>query len=187
MIMRAASPNSGPERQRPCRRPPSRLVLLAVHALRARHNLLEHVMCDPLAKTRRRHASRVPPPCEIAHDADFSMLISRNGGSMKFFARTGCAALCAMAMSSGPAQTQTSTSPDPNKAAYQDLVTQGFEVKTVLLLPQDVSTRLSNASQPDTVIAVLQKGAVTATCWITLSAWSAHNIAKFPCNLLHPE
>ena len=95
---------------------------------------------------------------------------------------TGFAVLCAMVVGLAHAQNA-----DPNKATYQDLLTQGFEVKSVLLLPQDVSTRLSNASQPDTVIAVLQKGAATATCWITLSAWNLHSVAKFPCNVLHPE
>jgi len=106
---------------------------------------------------------------------------------MNFAAKTGIAALCAMAIGVAPvhAQTPAATQADPTSATYQQLLTQGFEVKTVLVLSEEVSTRVANAVQPDTVMALLQKGPVTASCWVTLASWSAQNIGGVSCNVLH--
>jgi len=105
---------------------------------------------------------------------------------MSVIRKVGLIALCAIVLGGAAARAQDSSPPsDPLKAGYQDLLNQGYEVKSVLLLSPEVSTRLSNAPQPDTVIAVLQRGPATATCWITLPSWNAHNIGAFPCNLLH--
>jgi len=48
------------------------------------------------------------------------------------------------------------------------------------------STRLSGtAVQSEMVMVTLQKGPVTATCWIALSDWQQQDIGAFACNLPH--
>jgi len=64
------------------------------------------------------------------------------------------------------------------------LLTQGFEIKSTMLVNADVASRLATATQPDTIMIILQKGADSANCWFTLSAWNAQNIGGSACNLL---
>jgi hypothetical protein len=66
---------------------------------------------------------------------------------------------------SAPAQTAPPTPP-----TYKVLMEQGLAGTTV---------------QPETVIVTLQKGPLTASCWIALSDWQVQDIGAFPCNLLH--
>jgi hypothetical protein len=83
---------------------------------------------------------------------------------------------------SPPAQSPPSTS------TYQSLLTQGFEVKNVFLISVDASTRLSAAiQQQESVMVTLQKGAVTATCWVVFTAWNQQNLggSNSTCNVLH--
>ena len=79
-----------------------------------------------------------------------------------------------------PAQTAPATPP-----TYKTLMEQGYELKTAIYLSDSASTRLANAVQPETVIVTLQKGPLTASCWIALSDWQAQDIGAFPCTLLH--
>jgi hypothetical protein len=98
---------------------------------------------------------------------------------MNSFARGALAALCLMtgtsiALSQDAAPKQT----------YTSLMNQGFEIKNILLLPNGTSSRMQGTVSSETVLVTLQKGPVTATCWITLSAWQSHNIGGDNCNLL---
>jgi hypothetical protein len=82
---------------------------------------------------------------------------------------------------SAPAQAAPAAPP-----TYKALMEQGYELKTAIYLSDAASTRLSGSTvQPETVMVTLQKGAVTATCWIALSDWQLQDIGAFPCNLLH--
>jgi hypothetical protein len=106
------------------------------------------------------------------------------------FAEAGFVALCAMSMNVTLAQTPpnqappTQTPPPATTVTYKSLLDQGFELKTTMLLSDAASTRLVQIVQPETVIVTLQKGAVTATCWLTLGSWNLHNISGVACNTL---
>ena len=79
------------------------------------------------------------------------------------------------------AQTAPATPP-----TYKVLMDQGYELKTAVYLSDSASTRLAATTvQPETVIVTLQKGPLTASCWIALSDWQLQDIGAFPCNLLH--
>jgi hypothetical protein len=81
---------------------------------------------------------------------------------------------------SAPAQTAPAT------PTYKTLMDQGYELKTAVYLSDSASTRLAGTTvQPETVIVTLQKGPLTASCWIALSDWQLQDIGAFPCNLLH--
>jgi hypothetical protein len=80
-----------------------------------------------------------------------------------------------------PAQTAPAAPP-----TYKALLDQGFELKTAIYLSDSASTRLAGTTvQPETVMVTLQKGPVTATCWIALNDWQLQDIGAFSCNLLH--
>jgi len=87
---------------------------------------------------------------------------------------------------SPPAPAPPAQSP-PSTNTYQSLLTQGFEVKNAFLISADTSTRLSGTiQQQETVMVTLQKGAVTATCWVVFSAWNQQSLGgNTPCNVLH--
>ncbi|HLW91601.1 MAG TPA: hypothetical protein VKS78_09905 [Roseiarcus sp.] len=98
---------------------------------------------------------------------------------------TGLAALCAISTNAAFAQ-PAPAQPPPTAAPpnYKSLLDQGFEIKNVLHLPDSVSTRLAQIIQPDTVLITLEKGPVSATCWVTLSAWQQQTVSAINCNVL---
>ncbi len=78
--------------------------------------------------------------------------------------------------------------PAANTNYYAALLSQGYEVKNVLLISASDSTRLTGAvQQQDTVLVTLQKGGATATCWVVFTAWNQQSLSgtSTPCNLLH--
>ena len=98
---------------------------------------------------------------------------------MNSFATGALAALCLMT------GTVVSLSQDAApKQTYTSLMNQGFEIKNILLLPNGTSSRMQGTVASETVLVTLQKGPVSATCWITLTAWQSHNIGADTCNLL---
>ena len=91
--------------------------------------------------------------------------------------------LFAQAALAQPSPTQTAPATPPT---YKVLMEQGYELKTAVYLSDSASTRLAGTTvQPETVIVTLQKGPLTASCWIALSDWQLQDIGAFPCNLLH--
>jgi hypothetical protein len=95
--------------------------------------------------------------------------------------------LCALTMSATLAQSQSLTATPPPGSApptYKALLDQGFEIKSVLLLSAETSTRMAQAIEQDSVLVTMQKSAASATCWITLAAWNQHNVSSVPCTLL---
>jgi hypothetical protein len=99
-------------------------------------------------------------------------------------------ALCALSISSASAQTPPAppaTQSPPTSAQYVDLLNQGFEVKGTMYISQNSSTLALGAVQTQaTVMVTLQKGPVTAACWVEFTAWNTQALANnFACNLLH--
>jgi len=71
---------------------------------------------------------------------------------------------------------------------YASLLSQGFEVKNVLLISASDSSRLSGSlQQQDSVLVTLQKGDTTATCWLVFSVWNQQSLGgqSAACNILH--
>jgi hypothetical protein len=77
--------------------------------------------------------------------------------------------------------------PPPSTSTYQAALNQGFEVKNVFLISAEASTRLTGSIQQETVMVTLQKGAVTATCWVLFTAWNQQSLEgnSTTCNVLH--
>ena len=94
---------------------------------------------------------------------------------------TGTAGTAETAAPQPPAQ------PPPSTSTYQAVLNQGFEVKNVFLISADASTRLTGSIQQETVMVTLQKGAVTATCWVLFAAWNQQSLegSGTTCNVLH--
>jgi hypothetical protein len=59
----------------------------------------------------------------------------------------------------------------PSTTTYLSLLSQGFEVKSVILIFNDASTRLGQ-SVPVATVVTLQKGAVMARCWVTYASYA---------------
>ncbi len=74
--------------------------------------------------------------------------------------------------------------PPPPSPTYKNLMDQGFEIKGLIYLSDTASTRLATVVQPETVIVTLQKGPITATCWIQLADWQRQTVSTLSCNLL---
>jgi len=53
------------------------------------------------------------------------------------------------------------------------LLGQGYEIKAVTLVPQDVSSRVAQKPDKDAALVTLQKGSVAATCFLALDAYSS--------------
>jgi hypothetical protein len=100
-------------------------------------------------------------------------------------------ALCVLSIETVGAAENTApqppAAPPPSTSTYQAVLTQGFEVKNVFLISADASTRLTGTIQQETVMVTLQKGAVTATCWVLFSAWNQQSLEgnSTTCNVLH--
>lgn len=100
------------------------------------------------------------------------------------------AAIVFAAMSAGAATAQLSPTAPPGKPSpppsptYKFLMDQGFEIKNIIYLSDAASTRLATVVQPETVIVTLQKGPLTATCWIQLGDWQRQTVSTLSCNML---
>lgn len=63
---------------------------------------------------------------------------------------------------------------------YLSLLSQGFEVKSIILISDDAYTRADRSVQEAIqdgriVVVTLQQGAVTAQCWIAWSTYATGN------------
>jgi hypothetical protein len=100
------------------------------------------------------------------------------------------AAAVFMAIPVGVAMAQLTPTTPPGQPAppptptYKNLMDQGFEIKSTIYLSDAASTRLATVVQPETVIVTLQKGPLTATCWIQLGDWQRQTVSTLSCNLL---
>jgi hypothetical protein len=110
------------------------------------------------------------------------------GSVMRHWTRIGLVIASACSIGSAALAQLQATSPPPAQQAaqptYKSLLAQGYEIKSTILVNSDVASRLATNAQPDTVMVILQKGAESANCWITLSGWNAQNIGGSTCNVL---
>jgi hypothetical protein len=107
---------------------------------------------------------------------------------MRLFGWAAFSVICAMSIGAAVAQTPaapTAAAKPPPAPTYKSLLDQGFELKDTMFLSSGVSTRLDQAIISDTVLVSLEKGAVTATCWFTLSGWERQQgISGVSCSIL---
>ncbi|MGQ0671317.1 MAG: hypothetical protein ACT4N2_00350 [Hyphomicrobium sp.] len=77
-----------------------------------------------------------------------------------------------------PAQPpQTAQKPPPAKRVkLRTLLEQGYEIKTSVLVPQDVGSRIVRNLESDGIILTLQKGAQIATCWYSISSYTVGDV-----------
>jgi hypothetical protein len=103
----------------------------------------------------------------------------------------GFGALCVLSINAASAQTTPPPVPPaqspPTSAQYSDLLNQGFEIKGTMYISQNSSTlALGTVQTQATVLVTLQKGPVTAACWVEFTAWNTQALANnLACNLLH--
>jgi hypothetical protein len=110
------------------------------------------------------------------------------GSVMRLWISTGLAIASACSIAGAALAQLQATSPPPAQQAtqptYKALLTQGYEIKATILVNSDVASRLATNLQPDTVMVILQKGALSANCWITLSGWNLQDVGGSACNVL---
>ena len=96
-------------------------------------------------------------------------------------------ALCILSISAASAQTTPPAQSPPTTVQYSDLLNQGFEIKSTMYISENSSTQaLGTVQTQATVLVTLQKGPVTAACWVEFTAWNTQAIANnLACNLLH--
>jgi hypothetical protein len=54
----------------------------------------------------------------------------------------------------------------------KDLLGEGFEIRTVTLVPHDVVLRAGGTNDVDAVMILLQKGADVANCYVTFGSFA---------------
>ena len=67
-----------------------------------------------------------------------------------------------------PAAATTSTAPDIKRIKMGALLSQGYEIKAVSVVSQEISSRLAEKPDRDGVLVTLQKGSSAATCLYSL-------------------
>ena len=80
-----------------------------------------------------------------------------------------------------PAQPPAAAAAAPS---LKDLLAQGFEITSELLIPSDVATRgNANTATPDAVMITLQKGALMGHCYTEFTAYANGAFFTLPCNV----
>ena len=90
----------------------------------------------------------------------------------------GLASSVALAQSNN-APAATATTPATPAAAAAEvkrvkmraLLASGYEIKSITLVPQDVSSRVAQKPDKDAALVSLQKGSAAATCFLALDAY----------------
>lgn len=81
----------------------------------------------------------------------------------------------ALSLSAGTAVAQTATQPaapaDIKRVKMRTLLSSGYEIKSVTIVPQDVSSRVAQKLDNDAALVTLQKAGAAATCFLALNAY----------------
>ena len=92
--------------------------------------------------------------------------------------------LCAFWM---PAWAQSANSATPAAAApviahvkMGALVSSGYEIKAVTVVPQEASSRVAQRPDKDAALVTLQKGSSVATCFLALDAYVSPGMLDIP-------
>lgn len=82
---------------------------------------------------------------------------------------SGGSALAATAGS--PTTPAPAAAPQPNTAVLRDLLTQGYDIKSMTIIPQEVARRMANSDQwADDLMITLQHGVTLAICHVRLDS-----------------
>jgi hypothetical protein len=94
---------------------------------------------------------------------------------MKWLA--ACLAVCA-ATSAMPALAQTQEAPKQpvQRVKLRALLADGYELKNVVFVPQDASSRIAAKPDHDALVISLQKGSAIATCYHQLRNYVAGEV-----------
>jgi len=67
---------------------------------------------------------------------------------------------------------------------YKSLLSEGYEIKSVVILPPDFTTRYGNKiDAQDAVVVSMQKGPSTAACYWYARDWLNQALADKKCNV----
>lgn len=69
---------------------------------------------------------------------------------------------------SAPAAPQGQPAPSVQRVKLRALLTEGYEIRNVAIMPQDVASRVAGKLDVDVVILSLQKASQLATCYYRL-------------------
>jgi hypothetical protein len=61
------------------------------------------------------------------------------------------------------------------QASFTSLISKGFEIKSVTLVPLDIAKRATESVKTDTVIVTLQNQSSVAVCYIAFANWAYMN------------
>jgi hypothetical protein len=83
-------------------------------------------------------------------------------------------AATATAPAAVPAAAPATAAPAPaiKHVTMRSLLSSGYEIKAVTLVPQDVSSRVARAFDVDAAMVTLQKGSGAATCYFSVEQYS---------------
>ncbi len=73
---------------------------------------------------------------------------------------------------------------DRLQSSFTTLVGNGFEVKSVTLIPLDVAKRVTEKVRTDNVVVTLQKQETVAVCYIAFANWAFMNKASLDSSTL---
>ena len=104
--------------------------------------------------------------------------------SALLLAGSGTAALAQQAnqpsQPAAPAATTAATPAAPQRVKMSALVSSGYEIKSVTLVPQEVSSRVAQKPDKDAALVTLQKGSAVATCFLALDAYVSPGMLDIP-------
>jgi hypothetical protein len=66
----------------------------------------------------------------------------------------------------------TETAPDPDKASLKALLEDGFEIKSIVLIPRAIVTGGGSTIDVDAVMIVVTRGPELANCYVTFAGFA---------------
>lgn len=72
----------------------------------------------------------------------------------------------------------SSTAMAEDQSSFTSLISKGFEVKSVVLVPLEAAKRAAENVSTDTVIVTLQNKNAVAVCYLALANWAYMNKAS---------
>lgn len=82
-----------------------------------------------------------------------------------------------------PSTTETASEPAAPSPTMRDLLNEGYEVKSVSIIPHDIVKRGGSTTDVDATIIVLQKGPVIATCYEVFTSLTDGSLVNLPCSV----
>ena len=79
------------------------------------------------------------------------------------------------------ATTETAPAPSPVAPTMKDLLSTGYEVKAVTIVPHDIVKRGGSTTDVDAVMITLQKGAALATCYTEFTSFANGAFVTLAC------